>query len=160
MSDGGFLFRNNNDETSTISVLNEMRSIPTIYANKNVTHLGGILQFGYSHKFQEKKHYHDIIKPTLVNLRQSQTSFHGSSKALSLSIQDGETSSLFQSKLLSPIKSHRDMKSHRLFTNKLAAKANEVKPAEFKEPETSGYTTDQLDEIRKIHELHFKLKRA
>ena len=65
MSDGGFMFRTKDDETSTISVLNEMRSIPTIYSNKNLSGLGGILQFGYSHKYHERKHYKDIIKPTM-----------------------------------------------------------------------------------------------
>lgn len=70
MSDGGYLFRSRREETSTISVLNEMRSIPTIYSNKNVSGLGGILQFGYSHKYQEKKHYKDIIKPTIKNIRE------------------------------------------------------------------------------------------
>lgn len=88
MSDGGFLNRTKNDETSTISVLNEMRSVPTIYANKNVSGLGSILKFGYAHKHQEKKHYKDIIKPTINTLKQSNTSFYGSSKALSVSIQD------------------------------------------------------------------------
>lgn len=57
MSDGGYLFKTGQDDVSTVSVLNEMRSIPTIYSNKNVANLGGILQFGYSHKFQERKHY-------------------------------------------------------------------------------------------------------
>ena len=88
MSDGGFLFKNKANETSTISVLNEMRSIPTIYSNKNVVGLGGILQFGYSHRHQEKKHYKDIIKPTINKIRESNTSYQGSVRALSLSNQD------------------------------------------------------------------------
>ena len=54
MSDGGFLFRSKREETSTISVLNEMRSIPTIYSNKNVSGLGGILQFGYAHTIKSQ----------------------------------------------------------------------------------------------------------
>ena len=70
MSEGGFLFRAKREETSTISVLNEMRSIPTIYSNKSVSGLGGILQFGYSHKYQEKKHYKEIIKPNIKNIRE------------------------------------------------------------------------------------------
>lgn len=54
MSEGGFLHRNNRDETSSISLLNEMRSIPTIYSNRTVAGLGSILKFGYSHRYYEK----------------------------------------------------------------------------------------------------------
>lgn len=163
MSDGGFLLRTNDDETSTISVLNEMRSIPTIYANKNVSNLGGILQFGYSHKYHEKKHYKDIIKPTIKNINKTNTTFFGSSKALSLSIHEGESSSLFQAKVLTPMKSKNGLKSQRLFTNRLTSKAEQVKNSPKKtqeeEAEFTSYTPEQLAEIRKIHDLHFRLKR-
>jgi hypothetical protein len=166
MSDGGFLYRNHDDETSTISVLNEMRSIPTIYANKNLKGLGGILQFGYSHKYHEKKHYHDIIKPTIKNINKANTTFFGSGRALSLSLNEGDTSSMFQSKILTPIKSSKGMRTHRMFTNNLATKAAEVqnsprKVEAFESPEeSSNFTAEQLEKIKKIHEIHFKIKRA
>lgn len=161
MSDGGFLFRTNHDDTSTISVLNEMRSIPTIYSNKNVSGLGNILQFGYAHKYHERKHYKEIIKPTISNLNKANTTFFGSGKALSLSINDGDTSSLFQAKVLTPVKSSHGIRTHRMFTNRLTTKAAEVKnlPPQ-QEPEFTNYTREQLDEIKKIHEIHFNIKRA
>jgi hypothetical protein len=162
MSDGGFLCRTIDDETSTISVLNEMRSIPTIYSNKNVAGLGGILQFGYSHKYHERKHYKEVIKPTIRNLNRPNTTFFGSSKALSLSINDDGDRSVFQAKVLTPVKSMHGLKSQRIFTNRLRSKVVNLKnsPQQMQEPELNQYTPAQLDEIRKIHELHFKLKRG
>jgi hypothetical protein len=162
MSDGGFLCRTIDDETSTISVLNEMRSIPTIYSNKNVAGLGGILQFGYSHKYHERKHYKEVIKPTIRNLNRPNTTFFGSSKALSLSINDDGDRSVFQAKVLTPVKSMHGLKSQRIFTNRLRSKVVDLKnsPQQMQEPELNQYTPAQLDEIRKIHELHFKLKRG
>lgn len=161
MSDGGFLHRAENDETSTISVLNEMRSIPTIYANKNVKNLGGILQFGYSHRYQERKHYKEIIQPTIRNLNRANTTFLGSSKGLSLSLND--SAQMFQSKVLTPIKSSHGLRTQRLFANNLTKKVEEVKNSPRKasqEPEFTNYSSEQLEEIKKIHEIHFKLKRA
>ena len=163
MSDGGFLFRTKRVETSTISVLNEMRSIPTIYSNKSVSGLGGILQFGYAHKYQEKKHYNDIIKPTIKNIREWNTSFNGSAKALSLSIQDAaDTSSFFQSKILTPIKSGQGMNTSRFFSNKLTTKAAEIKNYQVnaQEENPGGISPEKLQEIKRIHEIHFKVKRA
>lgn len=164
MSDGGFLYRTKDDETSTISVLNEIRSIPTIYANKNVSDLGGVLQFGYSHKYHEKKHYKEIIKPTMRNIGLSNASMYGSGRALSLSIQDaGDTSaSIFQAKILSPIKNKDGLKTHRLLTNKLnsiVANKTENFDGEQGTNKLNNYTTKELDEIRKVHEMHFKLKK-
>lgn len=163
MSDGGFLYRTNDDETSTISVLNEMRSIPTIYSNKNVSGLNGILQFGYSHKYHEKKHYKDIIKPTIKNLNKANTTFFGSSKALSLSInENADNASSFQAKILTPAKSMHGMKSQRIFTNRLTSKVADMKnsPRNQDPSELKQYSPEQLAEIKKIHEIHFKLKRA
>lgn len=161
MSDGGFLHRAENDETSTISVLNEMRSIPTIYANKNVKSLGGILQFGYSHRYQERKHYKEIIQPTIRNLNRANTTFLGSTKGLSLSLN--ESTHMFKSKVLTPIKSSHGLRTQRLFSNNMTKKAEEIKNSPRKltqEPEFTNYSSEQLDEIKKIHEIHFKLKRA
>jgi hypothetical protein len=161
MSDGGFLLRADNDETSTISVLNEMRSIPTIYANKNVKSLGGILQFGYSHKYHEKKHYKEIIQPTIRSNNKANTTFFGSSKGLSLSLN--ESTNMFQSKVLTPVKSSQGNTTQRLFKNNLASKAEEIKNPSGgvdQEPEFTNYTPEQLEEIRKIHEIHFKLRRV
>lgn len=161
MSDGGFLFKTKANETTTVSVLNEMRSIPTIYSNKNASGLGGILQFGYSHKYHEKKHYTDIIKPMVKNIRESNTSYKGSVKALSLSNQDLEGSSYFQSKFITPLKSNQGIKTHRQ-NNKNIEGLNEAKDQQPKEQEDQNnrITTDKLEEIRKIHEIHFKLKRS
>jgi len=162
MSDGGFLFRTEEDETSTISVLNEMRSIPTIYSNKNLSGLGGILQFGYSHKYHERKHLKDIINPTIKSLNQANSTFLGScGKGISLNITEGDNSSVFQSKILTPIKSSHGLRTHRLFTNNLATKAEQIKrsPMKFQEQESTNFTPEQLEKIKKIHEVHFKLKR-
>ncbi|CAI2379575.1 unnamed protein product [Moneuplotes crassus] len=163
MSDGGFLFRTDDDEASTISVLNEMRSVPTIYSNKNVAGLGGILQFGYSHKFHAEKHYKNIIKPTVKSINKANTTFYGScGRALSLSINQADTSNVFKAKILTPIKSSNGLKTQRLFTNNLASKAKEVAHAHESpnKGELTNFSSEELEKIKKIHEIHFKVKRA
>lgn len=55
------------------------------------------------------------------------------------------------------------MNTHRLFSNRLTTKAAEVKNFQInlkQEEEVSGISPQKLDEIRKIHEIHFKVKRA
>ena len=150
MSDGGYLFRTNNEDASTLSVLNEMRSIPTIYANRSVAGLGGMLQFGYSHKYNERKHYKEIIKPIIkANTSFSRTGYQGSVRALSLSLNDADTSSFFQVKTLTPMKSKQGKRTHRMFINRLAQQQEEKL--------NMNYTQSQLDEIRKIHKNYASL---
>lgn len=161
MSDGGFLFKTKDNDTTTISVLNEMRSIPTIYSNKNASGLGGILQFGYSHKFHEKKHYNNIIKPMVKNIHDSNTSFKGSIKELSLSNQDFESSNYFQPKIMTPLKSSQGTKTLNFFKKNVdISSETKGKKIAGQEDQSDRITTDKLEEIRKIHEIHFKLKRS
>ena len=51
-SEGGFWSVNGDKlNTSNISLLNEGRHAPTIYANKDCKSLGNMLNYGYSHRF-------------------------------------------------------------------------------------------------------------
>ena len=87
---------------------------------------------------------------------------YGSGRALSVSIQDSDTSSLFQSRILSPIKSKDGLRTHRMLTNKLTSMVANKTDNFDKEQGTNNlnnYTTEQLEQIKKIHEIHFNLKK-
>ena len=53
---------NSKQNPTSVSIMSEIKTTNSIYANKNVRNLDTILKFGYSHKYQESKQSKRIKK--------------------------------------------------------------------------------------------------
>ena len=50
-------------DISSISLINENRTLPTIYANRDTKSLGRVLNYGYTHRYLERKLIKDVVQP-------------------------------------------------------------------------------------------------
>jgi len=151
MSDGGYLIKDKNDNITSVSVLNGMRSIPTIYSNKNATGLNSVLKFGYTHRYQEKNHYKTVVKPIQkINQNSRKKLLFSPVHTVRLSFYDNNPSSFLNSKMLTPERNNK----------KRALSINSAKFSVLKEDRDKKlhYTPNQIKEIKLIHSKHLRLK--